>query len=89
MSLSDHERRGRRLASIIFAAITALTLVIIYVIGLDFPAGGSSSGGGSHPSALTEPSVKLSPHWALIRRTSRFSRVASVQRSPGTRQPVA
>ena len=40
MSLSDHERRGRRLASVIFAAITALTLVIIYVIGLDFPAGG-------------------------------------------------
>jgi hypothetical protein len=35
------------------------------------------------------PSVKLSPHWAPIRRTSRSYRVSSVQRSPGTPRPAA
>ena len=43
----------------------------------------------SHRRPLSEPSVKLSPHWAPIRRTSRSYRVSSVRRSPGTPQPAA
>ena len=42
-----------------------------------------------HHRPLTEPSVKLSPHSAPIRRTSRSYRVASAQRSPDTREPAA
>ena len=42
-----------------------------------------------HRQPLSEPSVKLSPHWAPIRRTSRSYRVSSVRRSPGTPQPAA
>ena len=42
-----------------------------------------------HRQPLSEPSVKLSPHWAPIRRTSRSYRVSSARRSPGTLQPAA
>jgi hypothetical protein len=41
-----------------------------------------------HRQPLSEPSVKLSPHWAPIRRTSRSYRVSSARRSPGTPQPA-
>src|SRR6266511_5823198 len=39
----------------------------------------SSSGGESHPSALTEPDVKLSPHPALTLRPRAERRVASAR----------
>ena len=41
-----------------------------------------SSPGESHPEALAEPSVRLSPHSAPIRQTRQSSRVASGRRDP-------
>ena len=35
---------------------------------------------GSHHRPLSDPSVKVSPHWAPIRPTSRACRVSNVQR---------
>ena len=52
---------------------------------LDMPnviLGGESSPGESHPEALAEPSVRLSPHSAPIRQTRQSSRVASGRRDP-------
>jgi hypothetical protein len=43
---------------------------------------GESSPGESHPEALAEPSVRLSPHSAPIRQTRQSYRFASVQRDP-------